>query len=109
MYRLVFAALFLVVAGCARPEQGVALRQTVVPGACISQPAPNLALGHGPELVRAAGAFNYRSSWPSVDGGYWLDDISYFFDVQSDDQFHYDRLGVYYRTSQAVRSAVVVR
>ena len=49
----------------------------------------------------------HRSAWPSVEAGYRLDETSYYWEIQDDDQFYFDRFGGFYRAAQTVRSAVV--
>ena len=84
-------------------------RKSCCPTARAQRITANLVLGPDADCLATATTFNYRSSWPSIDNGYWFDDESYFTDVQSDDQFYFDRFGAFYRSAESVRTAVVVR
>lgn len=84
--------------GCAAP-QGVCPRAT-----------PNLALGPIPSVNRLAEQHTLRSSWPSVEGGYYFDDVTDYSISSYDRQFFYDRLGgEHEQLTESVRTGVRVR
>jgi hypothetical protein len=103
---LAFGFLF---SGCAKPADGIVLCTTTVPQQHPGQSTPNLALGPSADHLWAATQLTYRSSWPSVSAGYWLDDVSYLTEVQYDQQMHNDRFGWYYRTAESVHTTVRTR
>ncbi len=105
---LVFA-FGLLLTGCAKRTGGVLLDSAKLSHQHPAQAAPNLALGPSAEHLRTATELTYRSTWPSVDAGYWVDDVSYLTEVQYDEQVHFDRLGWYYRTAESVHTAVRAR
>jgi len=105
----VLAALFgFAMVGCARPRAvGVWLpAERRVDRA--ERASCNLALGPSAEHVRVATSLG-RGRGPSVETGYRLEDVSFFSDVQYDDQFFYDRYGGHSRSATTVRTAVVLR
>lgn len=108
MKRFLIITCALVLTGCAQRPHAAVVRSTPS-SAGVAPAAPNLALGTDAELAWMAGAYTYRSDWPSVEGGYTLEDWQSYTDVQSDQQFFHNRLGGYYRTSVGVRSITVVR
>jgi hypothetical protein len=105
MGRCIVVISLLVLCGCATPPHAVVYRASDA----VNGSTPNLVLGSHPADVLVASSLNWRSSWPSVEAGYWFDDTSFFVDVQADQQYQHGRLGGYYRTTQAVRTGVLVR
>lgn len=103
---IVFA---LLLSGCASPGGGVMLCGPGPSGADQAQATCNWALGPSPADLRVAASLNYRTKWPSVATGYRFDDVSFFADVQYDDQYYFGRYGGYSRYAQTVRTAVLVR
>lgn len=76
----------------------------------VAHASTNLALGRWPQQARLAEQFTIRSNWPSVEGGYLFDDITYFSIQSYDRQSFYDRLGGEYdRESDTVRTGVLLR
>lgn len=86
--------------GCASSE----------PRSYVAHASTNLALGRWPEQSRLAEQFTIRSNWPSVEGGYLFDDVTYFSIQSYDRQSFYDRLGGEFdRESDTVRTGVLLR
>lgn len=108
MIRCLLLGLGLLLSGCSGPGGVVVCRMPVI-HADGHGTSPNLVLGPGEDYLWTAIGFNCRSSWPSVDAGYWFDDVTTFSEIELDDQFYYGRYGGYYRTSQSVRTGVRVR
>lgn len=104
------AILTLLLAGCAAPNRGVVIHSSP-PGAVEElSTAPNLVLGPSAEHARLAQLFTQRSSWPAVDAGYRLEEISVYNEVIYDDQTFYDRYGGgYYREAETYRTGVLLR
>jgi hypothetical protein len=76
----------------------------------VAHASTNLSLGRWPEQSRLAEQFTIRSSWPSVEGGYVFDDVTYFSIQSYDRQSFYDRLGGEFdRESDTVRTGVLLR
>jgi hypothetical protein len=77
------------------------------------RPAPqsgNLVFGPSAEYTALGEALAARSSWPSVDTGYLLEDATYFEHVSIDDQSFYDCLGgAHIDERVTVRSGLFVR
>jgi hypothetical protein len=76
----------------------------------VAHTSTNLALGRWPQQAQLAEQFTIRSNWPSVEGGYLFDDITYFSIQSYDRQSFYDRLGGEFdRESDTVRTGVLLR
>ena len=101
--------LCLALSGCANQTAGVVLFGSPSGETQLHRQIPNLALGQSRENLWVAAGLNYRSGWPSVTTGYRLDEVTYHMDIQEDDQFYFGRFGGYYRTTQTVSSAVIIR
>lgn len=94
-------------AGCAAPRPAGAL--LVRHGQFPHHPAPNL-LGDNADLVAAARDFTYRSDWPSVPVGFFVDDVTHYSTVIYDDQTFFDELGgIHEHVASQVRSGLLVR
>ena len=111
MNRLSLLAVALLLCGCAPPADraSIVLRGPRTRAAPAGAVRPNLALGASAEHLQIARGLTYRSGWPATTTGYWFDDLSYFSDVQSDEQYQFDKFGAFYRLTDSVRSGVVVR
>lgn len=107
-----YGALFilgLALSGCASQSAGVVLFGPPSGETQLHRQIPNCALGQSREDLWVATGLNYRSEWPSVTTGYRLDEVTYHIDIQEDNQFYFGRFGGYYRTTQTVSSAVIIR
>ncbi|MCH8804478.1 MAG: hypothetical protein IH986_00120 [Planctomycetes bacterium] len=100
----------LMLCGCAPRERAVVLRSATAAASGRAIGFPNLALGPTADHARLAEVFATRSSWPSVETGYRLGEVSNFFEVIFDEESFHDRLGGgFYRGRESFRSGVLIR
>jgi hypothetical protein len=111
MKQLGVGILLLLLSGCASSPR-VAGVYVPGPGTVPFFPEPgqaNIALGRDCGDVWMAQEWAYRPVWPATDAGIRLDDVTSYSDVQVDDQYFYDRFGGFYKTSETVRTGVLIR
>lgn len=105
----VLIVLALLLGGCGQPRRGVAVRTPLPAASPADRPGANLALGSSADQLWAATQWNVRAPGPSISAGYRLGDVSYFTDIQFDDQYYFGRYGGFSRMAQTARSAVLLR
>ena len=97
--------LMLTLAGCSSPDRGL-----VYVARGPAEPA-NLALGPLHDHTILSELHAYRSSWPSIESGFFFDDVSTYTEVLYDDQSHYSTSdgGGFMREAVSIRRGVMYR
>lgn len=83
-----------------------------MPGAVLvrAQGPANLALGPHPYFATESPLYAGRSSWPSVENGYDLGEVSTFAEIRFDDQAFHERDGSYfYNSAESIRTGTILR